>query len=261
MTGESGYSIEIGPGLLADGARLSKPLRGRHALIVSDGNVAPLYLDGVAAALAEARPGDVIVVANDGYLGTAVVGDLVIGMMRNKGVAAFVTEGLARDKAGILATGLPVFCAGIVPTSPATNGPGTVGAPVTCGGIHIRPGDIVVGDIDGVVVVPAHDAERVVRVGEVLRGTALDAVDLLHVVRLRADHAGLQRVAVVVRDLLPQHVDVGDGVGALRGRRADRGLGDLGDGDPADADDGGRGEDHQSQKLAEEGHCDFISLE
>ena len=57
VSGESGYSIEIGPGLLADGARLGKPLRGRHALIVSDGNVAPLYLDRVAAALAEARPG------------------------------------------------------------------------------------------------------------------------------------------------------------------------------------------------------------
>jgi len=57
VSGESGYSIEIGPDLLADGARLTKPLRGRHALIVSDGNVAALYLDRVAAALAEARPG------------------------------------------------------------------------------------------------------------------------------------------------------------------------------------------------------------
>src|ERR671916_54030 len=98
-----------------------------------------------------ARRGDVAVAANDAYRTTAVVGDLVIGMMRNKGVAAFVTDGLARDKAGILATGLPVFCAGVVPTSPATNGPGTVGAPITCGGVHVRPGDVVVGDADGVV--------------------------------------------------------------------------------------------------------------
>jgi 3-dehydroquinate synthase len=57
VAGENGYSIEIGPGLLEDGARLSKPLRGRHALIVSDGNVAPLYLDGVEATLRAARPG------------------------------------------------------------------------------------------------------------------------------------------------------------------------------------------------------------
>ncbi|SDY71756.1 3-dehydroquinate synthase [Lysobacter sp. yr284] len=56
VSGDAGYSIEIGPGLLADGARLARPLRGRHALLVSDGNVAPLYLDGVLAALAQARP-------------------------------------------------------------------------------------------------------------------------------------------------------------------------------------------------------------
>jgi regulator of RNase E activity RraA len=63
-------------------------------------------------ALSEAEPGDVIVVANDSYTLTAVFGDIAAGMMRNKGVAAFVTDGLARDKAGIVATGLPVFCRG-----------------------------------------------------------------------------------------------------------------------------------------------------
>lgn len=54
--GEAAYAIEIGPGLLDDGARLSRPLRGRHALIVSDGNVAPLYLERVEASLRAARP-------------------------------------------------------------------------------------------------------------------------------------------------------------------------------------------------------------
>ncbi len=141
-----------------------KPLDPANAAFVGPALTAfayPADVVGVMGALAEAQPGDVVLVANDGYLGTAVVGDLVTGMMRNKGVAAFVTEGLARDKAGILATGLPVFCAGIVPTSPATNGPGTVGAPVTCGGVHVRPGDVVVGDADGVAVVPLDRAEAV----------------------------------------------------------------------------------------------------
>jgi 4-hydroxy-4-methyl-2-oxoglutarate aldolase len=136
----------------------------------------PADVVGVMGALAEAQPGDVVMVANDGYTGTAVVGDLVIGMMRNKGVAAFVTEGLARDRAGIVATGLPVFCAGIVPTSPATNGPGTVGAPVTCGGIHVRPGDIVVGDADGVVVVPLERAEAVLESLAAVRAAEAKAV-------------------------------------------------------------------------------------
>jgi regulator of RNase E activity RraA len=106
-------------------------------------------------ALSEAEPGDVIVLANDGYTRTAVFGDIAAGMMKNKGVAAFVTDGLARDKAGIIATGLPVFCQGIQPNSPAMNGPGVVGAPVVLGDVHVEPGDVIVGDADGVVVVPA----------------------------------------------------------------------------------------------------------
>jgi 4-hydroxy-4-methyl-2-oxoglutarate aldolase len=121
----------------------------------------PADVVGVYGALWEAEPGDVIVVANDAYAGTAVVGDLVAGMMRNKGVAAFVTDGLARDRAGIVATGLPLFAAGIIPASPAANGPGVVGAPITLGGQHVRPGDIVVGDADGVVIVPRDRAEAV----------------------------------------------------------------------------------------------------
>ena len=156
-----------------------KPLDPANASFVGPALAAfayPADVVGVMGALAEAEPGDVVLVANDGYLGTAVVGDLVIGMMRNKGVAAFVTEGLARDKAGILATGLPVFCAGIVPTSPATNGPGTVGSPITCGGIHIRPGDIVVGDADGVVVVPLDRAEEVLASLEAVRTAEAKAV-------------------------------------------------------------------------------------
>ncbi|MBB5690797.1 RraA family protein [Roseomonas alkaliterrae] len=121
----------------------------------------PADVVGVYGALWEAEPGDVIVVANDAYAGTAVVGDLVAGMLRNKGVAAFVTDGLARDRAGIVATGLPLFAAGIIPASPAANGPGVVGAPITLGGQHVRPGDIVVGDADGVVIVPRDRAEAV----------------------------------------------------------------------------------------------------
>lgn len=121
----------------------------------------PADVVGVYGALWEAEPGDVIVVANDAYAGTAVVGDIVAGMMCNKGVAAFVTDGLARDRAGIVATGLPLFAAGVIPASPAANGPAVVGAPITLGGQHVRPGDIVVGDADGVVIVPLDRAEAV----------------------------------------------------------------------------------------------------
>jgi len=121
----------------------------------------PADIAAMFGALAEAQPGDVIMLACDGFTATAVIGDLAAGMMRNKGVVAFVTDGLARDRAGIIATGLPLFAKGITPNSPALNGPGTVGAPVVLGGVHVSPGDIVVGDADGVVVVPQARARAV----------------------------------------------------------------------------------------------------
>ena len=148
-----------------------KPVDPNNAAFVGPALTAfayPADIVGMIGAMMEAAPGDVIVLANDAHTGAAAIGDLVAGMMKNRGIAAFVTEGLARDKVGIIEAGLPLFCAGIVPTSPAANGPGVVGIPVVCGGVSVRPGDIVVGDADGVVVVPQERAEQVL--------TALDAV-------------------------------------------------------------------------------------
>ena len=109
-----------------------------------------------------ARPGDVVIAATGAYFGAAVVGDLVVGMMRNCGVAAFVTDGVVRDVAGINLVGLPVFGAGVSPNSPARNGPGKVGLPIVLGDVAIEAGDILVGDADGVVVVPQSRAREVV---------------------------------------------------------------------------------------------------
>jgi 4-hydroxy-4-methyl-2-oxoglutarate aldolase len=121
----------------------------------------PADFFGTAGAAMEAEAGDVIVCTNESYTGTAVIGDLAAGILRNKGVAAFVTDSLARDRAGIVATGLPLFAAGISPNSPASTGPGQVGAPIMLGGIAVASGDIVVGDADGVVVVPLAQAQAV----------------------------------------------------------------------------------------------------
>lgn len=112
-------------------------------------------------ALAVARQGDILVAATDGFTATSITGDLLLGMARNRGVAGLVTDGLVRDLVGILAVGLPVYCAGVTANSPARNGPGTVGLPVVLGGLSVEPGDIVVGDRDGVVIVPVGQAEAV----------------------------------------------------------------------------------------------------
>ena len=105
-------------------------------------------------ALHAARAGDVLMVATDAFAATAVTGDLVMGMARNRGIAGLVTDGMARDVAGILGVGLPVFCAGVTPNSPARNGPGHAGLPVVMGGVSVEAGDVIVADNDGIVVVP-----------------------------------------------------------------------------------------------------------
>jgi 4-hydroxy-4-methyl-2-oxoglutarate aldolase len=112
-------------------------------------------------ALDAARKGDIILAATDAFMETAITGDLVLGMARNRGVAGFVTDGLVRDLVGILDVGLPVYCAGLTANSPVRNGPGTVGLPVVLGGVAVASGDIVVADRDGVVIVPLGEAEAV----------------------------------------------------------------------------------------------------
>jgi len=100
------------------------------------------------------KPGDVVIVKADSFTETAVIGDLLLGMMKNNGAAAFVTDGLVRDVPGIIGVGIPAFSAGVTPNSPAKSGPGTVGLPIVVGGVAVDAGDIVVGDQDGVVIIP-----------------------------------------------------------------------------------------------------------
>ena len=68
---------------------------------------------------------------------------------------------MARDTPGIREAGLPLFCRGITPNSCNASGPGTVGEPIVVGGVPVRPGDVVVGDCDGVVVVPEKKIDSV----------------------------------------------------------------------------------------------------
>jgi 4-hydroxy-4-methyl-2-oxoglutarate aldolase len=113
-------------------------------------------LDNLAfmAALADCRAGDVLLVATGGHVGAAVTGDLLIGVAHNRGAAGFVTDGLVRDLDDLETIGLPIYAMGVTPNSPQRRGPGSVGLPVVCGGVSVASGDVVVGDRDGVVVVP-----------------------------------------------------------------------------------------------------------
>jgi 4-hydroxy-4-methyl-2-oxoglutarate aldolase len=115
----------------------------------------------ILAAFEIAQPGDVIVAATEAFKGSAVVGDLFAAMAVTAGVAALVTDGLARDCDGIIDTGLPVFASGVSPNSAAQSGPGTIGLPIVINNVRVAPGDVVVGDRDGVIVVPQENLDRV----------------------------------------------------------------------------------------------------
>ena len=108
----------------------------------------------LVAALESVQPGDVLVCTTGSYTGCAVTGDLVLGMARNCGAVGFVTDGCVRDLPGIRMVGLPCYCVGVTPNSPARSGPGTIGFAITLGGHPVHSGDVVVADQDGVVVVP-----------------------------------------------------------------------------------------------------------
>ena len=106
-----------------------------------------------------AKPGDVLVIDASSSMMTAVIGDLVSTKARHRGIAGVVVDGLVRDLDGILALGdLPVFARGTTPLGPLHRGPGEVNYPVSVGGIVVNPGDVIVGDADGVVVVPQDSA-------------------------------------------------------------------------------------------------------
>ena len=116
----------------------------------------------IHAALALAKPGDVIVVDGGGYLGSALTGFLMVSQARAAGLAAFVIDGAVRDIEETCASGFPVFAAGANPNGPTKAITGKVNWPISAGGVAVQPGDLLVGDADGVVAVPREKADEVV---------------------------------------------------------------------------------------------------
>ena len=110
-----------------------------------------------------AQPGDVLVVDTSASGTTAVLGDLVSTKARHRGIRGVVVDGLIRDLPAIRALGdFPVFARGVTPIGPLHRGPGEINHPVSIGGIVVNPGDVVVGDLNGVVIVPRDIAEELV---------------------------------------------------------------------------------------------------
>lgn len=107
------------------------------------------------------KPGDVLVVETQGGNGYAVAGELMVRCMKELGLSGMVVDGVIRDLEECQRIGLPIFARGTVCGAGDKTGPGEVNFPIACGGVVVMPGDIVVGDKDGVVVIPKADAQDV----------------------------------------------------------------------------------------------------
>ena len=122
----------------------------------------PGEFQAVREAAERAPAGAVVVVDGGGELRRALWGDKMAGLALDRGFAGLVVDGAVRDVDGIEALGFPVFAAGSVPTPPGRALPGELDVPITCGRLEVRPGDVVYGDADGVVVVPIAMHDEVV---------------------------------------------------------------------------------------------------
>jgi regulator of RNase E activity RraA len=115
-----------------------------------------------------ALPGDIIVVDGGGASDAALIGDIMTSYALTRGVAGFVIDGAVRDVEELSKRDLPVYARCLCPRGPTRDGPGEINIPVVIGGTVVHPGDIVVGDADGLVIVPVTQASAVLAAVEAL---------------------------------------------------------------------------------------------
>jgi regulator of RNase E activity RraA len=117
-------------------------------------------------ALSLAVPGDIVVVNTQGNLGNSGFGELMATSAVRIGVRGVIVDGAVRDAEALEILRLPVYSRGLCPNGCNKDGGGEVGAVIACGGVAVRPGDIIIADRDGVTVVPLDDAVEVARLAE-----------------------------------------------------------------------------------------------
>jgi 4-hydroxy-4-methyl-2-oxoglutarate aldolase len=117
----------------------------------------------VLRAMREAKPGDILVIDAKGDTYRAIAGDFIIGLAQTLGIQGIVTDGVVRDIVGIKELNFPVFCKGTTVAASGKAGWGEVNVPISCGGTIVNPGDFIVGDADGVVVVQSEKEQEVLK--------------------------------------------------------------------------------------------------
>ncbi|MDR3561333.1 MAG: 4-carboxy-4-hydroxy-2-oxoadipate aldolase/oxaloacetate decarboxylase [Negativicutes bacterium] len=105
-----------------------------------------------------AQPGEIIIVDDQGDTANSLIGENMMLWAERRGISGMVIDGAVRDVETLSQMKFPVYATGVQPNGPYKDGPGEINVPVCCGGITVNPGDIIVGDADGVVVIKAQDA-------------------------------------------------------------------------------------------------------
>jgi len=137
-------------------------MAGRAFTVVAEDDHLP-----VMSALAEAAPGDVLVIAANGG-SRAVFGELFATEARRRGLAGLVTDGFCRDVRGLRRIGLPIFARGTTPRSGTTVSRAALGATIACGGVEVSPGDVVFGDDDGLLIATAERIAAALETAELI---------------------------------------------------------------------------------------------
>lgn len=151
-----------------------------------------------------ARRGDVLVIDNQGNPDLALWGEITATEAQLKGVAGLVADGLVRDTAGIRKLNFPVFARGTTPRVAGRNSLGKVNVPVQCGGVVVNPGDIILGDSDGVVVVPQQEALEVLGL---VRGIMKFEEDLLGKIQSGESQYDIYSLGSQFESLRQTHLD------------------------------------------------------
>jgi 4-hydroxy-4-methyl-2-oxoglutarate aldolase len=152
--------------------------------------------DNLAAhrALERVEPGDVLVLAVTEPRPGAVIGDLIAMQAKARGAAAILIDGPVRDVDALVELGIPVWARSISAAGPAKKVPGDLDVPVDLGGVRIAPGDIVILDGDGVVVVPRENRDAVLAAAEAREAKERDLIPRLEAGELTLDLMGLRRL-------------------------------------------------------------------
>lgn len=114
-------------------------------------------------ALTMLEAGDVLLVDGEGDITRALVGELMMTTAKLRGCVGFVMDGAIRDVDAFEEAGFPCYARGVTPRGPYKDGPGCINVPVTIGGMTVNPGDVIVGDSDGIVAIPVGIADEIAK--------------------------------------------------------------------------------------------------